>query len=144
MINSNQIFDRLGTGAPDFPAGMPTVGGDPIVESGSNSDGNWTRWADGTQHCTGLTPAATGSNWSATSDHSFKDGGSVVFPLSFIDTPILGGTVDDSSISARSAYITAISADNLGINQCWYAAPRPISSYTNGVSGKYIAQGRWK
>lgn len=26
---------------------MPQVGGDPIVESGSNSDGEWTRWADG-------------------------------------------------------------------------------------------------
>jgi len=28
---------------------MPQVGGDPIVESGSNADGEWTRWADGTQ-----------------------------------------------------------------------------------------------
>lgn len=28
---------------------MPTVGGDPMVESGSNADGEWTRWADGTQ-----------------------------------------------------------------------------------------------
>ena len=28
---------------------MPQVGGDPIVESGSNSDGEWTRWSDGTQ-----------------------------------------------------------------------------------------------
>ncbi len=30
---------------------MPSVGGDPVVESGSNSDGGWTRWADGTQSC---------------------------------------------------------------------------------------------
>jgi hypothetical protein len=30
---------------------MPQVGGDPIVESGSNADGEWTRWADGTQVC---------------------------------------------------------------------------------------------
>ena len=30
---------------------MPQVGGDPIVESGSNADGEWTRWADGTQIC---------------------------------------------------------------------------------------------
>lgn len=28
---------------------MPTSGGDAVVESGSNSDGEWTRWADGTQ-----------------------------------------------------------------------------------------------
>ncbi len=30
---------------------MPTSGGDPVVESGSNSDGQWTKWADGTQTC---------------------------------------------------------------------------------------------
>ena len=32
-------------------ANMPQVNGDPVVESGSNSDGEWTRWADGTQIC---------------------------------------------------------------------------------------------
>ena len=32
---------------------MPQVGGDPIVESGSNADGEWTRWADGTQQTSG-------------------------------------------------------------------------------------------
>jgi len=30
---------------------MPQVNNSPIVESGSNSDGEWTRWADGTQIC---------------------------------------------------------------------------------------------
>jgi hypothetical protein len=31
---------------------MPVSDGDPVVESGSNADGEWTRWADGTQICT--------------------------------------------------------------------------------------------
>ena len=31
---------------------MPQVGGDPIVESGSNADGEFTKWADGTLLCT--------------------------------------------------------------------------------------------
>uniref|UniRef100_UPI0025FA2DB5 hypothetical protein n=1 Tax=Methanohalobium sp. TaxID=2837493 RepID=UPI0025FA2DB5 len=30
---------------------MPQVGGSPIVESGSNSDGEWVRYADRTQIC---------------------------------------------------------------------------------------------
>ena len=51
-LKTNDLYDEAGTGAPDFPAGMPTVGGAPIVESGSNSDGSWTRWADGTQRGT--------------------------------------------------------------------------------------------
>ncbi len=32
---------------------MPTVGGDAVVESGSNSDGEWWRSADGQQVCVG-------------------------------------------------------------------------------------------
>ncbi|PTL88874.1 hypothetical protein C6W88_15525 [Halomonas litopenaei] len=40
-------YARL-SGANDFDT-MPTVNGDPIVESDSNSDGEWTRFADGSQ-----------------------------------------------------------------------------------------------
>ena len=43
-----EIPSLVGGAAANFTA-MPQVGGDPIVESGSNADGEWTRWADGTQ-----------------------------------------------------------------------------------------------
>lgn len=43
-------FAQLAGGAAANFTAMPQVGGSPIVESGSNSDGEWTRWADGTQH----------------------------------------------------------------------------------------------
>ena len=46
-----QYAEIAGGAAANFAA-MPQVGGDPIVESGSNADGEWTRWADGTQICT--------------------------------------------------------------------------------------------
>ena len=42
-------YAGLDGGADANFAAMPQVGGDPIVESGSNADGEWTRWADGTQ-----------------------------------------------------------------------------------------------
>ena len=43
-----QYAEITGGADANFTA-MPQVGGDPIVESGSNADGEWTRWADGTQ-----------------------------------------------------------------------------------------------
>jgi hypothetical protein len=46
-----EIPSLAGGASANFTA-MPQVGGDPIVESGSNADGEWTRWSDGTQICT--------------------------------------------------------------------------------------------
>jgi len=43
-----QYAEIAGGAAANFTA-MPQVGGDPIVESGSNADGEWTRWSDGAQ-----------------------------------------------------------------------------------------------
>ncbi len=60
-LNVNSISNAAETGAPDF-SHMPTVAGDPVVESGSNSDGSWTRWADGTQHCYAY--LSTSTTWS--------------------------------------------------------------------------------
>jgi hypothetical protein len=59
---------------------MPDIAGDPIVESGSNADGEWTRWADGTQMVWyTLTLVTTGGTiWN--------------FPLAFNSTPIAQGT----------------------------------------------------
>jgi hypothetical protein len=47
-----KISSILAGGASANFTAMPQVGGDPIVESGSNADGEWTRWSDGTQICT--------------------------------------------------------------------------------------------
>ncbi|MBY6208769.1 MULTISPECIES: hypothetical protein [Halomonas] len=41
---------------------MPNVGGSPIVESDSNDNGHWTRWADGTQMCRNRKAADLGTN----------------------------------------------------------------------------------
>lgn len=46
------INGQTGITAPGLDsATMPNVGSAPVVESGSNTDGEWVRWADGTQHC---------------------------------------------------------------------------------------------
>lgn len=49
-------FSQLAGGSAANFATMPQVGGSPIVESGSNANGSWTKWADGTMIC--LIPSA--------------------------------------------------------------------------------------
>jgi len=59
---------------------MPQVGGDPIVESGSNADGEWTRWADGKQTCES---PQTAMSFNYASNIKFT----WVYPVAFISTP---------------------------------------------------------
>lgn len=58
--NPHAQYAQLSGGADANFAAMPQVGGDPIVESDSNSDGEWMRWADGSQlvYLRGIIPQA--------------------------------------------------------------------------------------
>ena len=62
---------------------MPVSDGAPIVESGSNSDGEWTRWADGTQIVNArITPIITLS----AEGSIFNTHISATFPVTFVGT----------------------------------------------------------
>ena len=74
-----QYAEIAGGAAANFTA-MPQVGGDPIVESGSNADGEWTRWADGKQTCESPQTAMSFSN-------AFNILFSWGYPAAFISTP---------------------------------------------------------
>ena len=107
---------------------MPQVGGDPIVESGSNSDGKWTRWADGTQMC------LRGSN---TYD--------ITFPLAFVSAPnVVAGDMRLSNpnqigiVTITNITLTAVETS------IYYSADGGSSFSESTQSGSYIAIGRWK
>lgn len=87
-------FAKL-SGANSFDT-MPTIGTAPIVESGSNTDGEWTKWADGT-----MTGAAFPTiSYDTVAFQSFT------YPLAFVSTPAvsLGFTTSDGNGYARWAY----------------------------------------
>jgi len=123
---------------------MPQVGGAPIVESGSNSDGEWTRWADGTQICGSELPTSPATGWTATATHSFVNAGTKPFPVPFIGTVFMGVVGQDGQVSARAAYVTHVSRGPQGITGCWYVTPKNESTFAHGVGGAYTATGRWK
>jgi hypothetical protein len=103
---------------------MPDIAGDPIVESGSNADGEWTRWADGTQMVWyTLTLVTTGGTiWN--------------FPLAFNSTPIAQGTSPAGNrVVAVIPDSTTQATANRYIADSGAAATGPCALFANG---------RWK
>jgi hypothetical protein len=81
--NWEQIYHTGMT--PNFPD-MPQVGGDPIVESGSNADGEWTRWSDGAQICH-FNQTVTDQSISKAYDSLYQGTREWTFPVAFIVAP---------------------------------------------------------
>lgn len=131
-VATNSLTNALGTGTPDFPNGMPTVAGDPIVESGSNTDGSWTRWADGTQRVS----VAVSFTWSASAVATT----SKTMPAAFIDNGYYGAFVSIGGISSLTAKFTlnTISATTYEVT----AVLDSSASDTRTARGTLF--GRWK
>ena len=101
---------------------MPQVGGDPIVESGSNSDGEWTRWADGTQICTGtIGGGITGSR---------------TYPIGFLGVPSNTGGANRNADNVCDFWGIFFTDTNLAFTYRW--------STRSDMRGYYLAIGRWK
>lgn len=120
-------------------ASLPIVGtaGSAIIESGSNANGRYIKWADGTMICTGqVLVSFTGSD-------SYKIV-SATFPAVF--------TVVEARLS--SAYIScgsgAVSTAIIGGNPTGTSlmiSPARDTIFNTGVSNEpvtYLAVGRWK
>jgi hypothetical protein len=101
---------------------MPDIAGDPIVESGSNVDGEWTRWGDGTQICSGL--VSTGAP-------ALRQ-----YAVSFIATPRNPGGSNINSNSVVDDWGTFNTSDGTGFTHRWRTR--------TDVQGSYTAIGRWK
>ena len=140
-IEVDNIADQAGGAAANFTA-MPQVGGDPIVESGSNSDGEWTRWSDGTQtawftYDAGFTVDAgtlrsSGAYGSATLNN---DEYKWSYPVSFLSVPSVSS---QTNAIHNSANVFSASAAIARIG---------IFGFNGSVTGQVVsasAIGRWK
>ncbi len=126
-------------------SGMPLgPGGDPVVESGSNSDGDWTRWADGTQIC-GASVTLTSSNL-AVLDATWN------FPAPFSNGMRPLAQPDSVNLSANTApnlhEIGLLSSQAVSTSNCTFQLRR-IEGMTNFVAGdsgviRPICFGYWK
>ena len=101
---------------------MPNSGGDPVVESGSNSDGEWVRLADGTQQTHKLV-SITGAE-------------TITFPLAFFNfehNTVATAVVPNRVIAAGSRAVTSIQI-----------VARNLSGADDSSSVFVVTTGRWK
>jgi hypothetical protein len=131
-------YARLAGGSTANFTAMPQVGGDPIVESGSNSDGEWTRWADGTQLC-GATSSTSFSTTNALGSVFYNNGQAMVFPKPFtsvVTVSPISGPASPGRVSISGYYyglsLTGVSIGGFGADTVRDFVPA------------YITVGRWK
>lgn len=145
------------TGPPEFDE-MPTVNGDPVVESGSNSDGDWTRWADGTMQQWKYAVKFDDPRGSSPR-YYITNTGVTPFPQSFVDSekvvvaggPWSGGKTlnseDGNNLGERAANLGALLFREIEAGQ--FQAFLLMSDGTTFTTGDYVyvywvATGRWK
>ena len=129
-----QYAEITGGANSNFTA-MPQVGGDPIVESGSNADGEWTRWADGTQAVNTLAVSVTpiAQDWSGT---LFRTAATVTFPVTFIGAPNSLASLERTGVA--STLCTSRSTTTSG------SEFTVIGNTSDAVGISATAIGRWK
>lgn len=108
-----------------------------IIESGSNTNGAWIKYGDGTMECWGSWLSTTGAaggqlNWyGTTSGMTYYRALTVTFPKSFLTgtTPKVvssSATVASLETLSSSGFVNSIryNVDPVGLDVCWHAIGR--------------------
>jgi len=109
-----------------------------IIERGSNANGEYVRFADGTQECWKSThsSSATRSAWGSSSGLYQSANTAWQYPASFSETPVVTG------ISYDSGAVGLLSATNVGTTNVNLRAISPTPSPTSQILCP-VAKGRW-
>lgn len=113
----------------------------PIIESGSNDNGSWIKYADGTMICCGKTTISTSRNSSWGSLYVSPKISGQAYPISFNEIKSVNLTLeaDDNTVWVGSANKGTIS--NL---PSFYIVSATGTSYENEYILNYTAIGSWK
>jgi hypothetical protein len=125
----------------DFSS-MPLVNGDAIVESGSNNDGSYVRWADGTQVC-------WKKSFISQYDKAERTDSTWTYPASFVSSPSVFGMYELVNVGDHQAVeisnVQAYKPDTDGCRILVYRVPGQ-TDFSSGdeVSVHVQAVGFWK
>ena len=139
--------DLISQPSPNFTT-MPQVGGDPIVESGSNADGKWTRWADGTQVATAVVSVSFNGDTGFPSRRVYPPPVAFLFDEWSVDEAVAAtATVTDLNASGRpfsAGLMQAFELDGADPGNWVVATVSPGTADVSSASIALSAIGRWK
>ena len=114
-----------------------------VIDSGTNANGSWIKYSDGTMICTGKKNSGA-ITWSSDSNHYLKSGLAYDnFPQEFISQPIVSKTIESVSPSSRYMGIIGGSAPTT-TNAGTYNLITYWNASGTSVVASYIAIGKWK
>lgn len=114
-----------------------------IIESGSNSNGNWTKFEDGTMICTRTIAVAIDCTNSWGNLYYGQNNDKYNFAQSFIEPPILNLQYSMSgALSFIPIVYSGIEIDKDGFKRIEIARPNSVTNV--GVKVYFIAIGKWK
>jgi hypothetical protein len=116
---------------------MPTVGGDPVVESGSNADGEYTKFADGTQVSIGTVQIPDNNNGGTSFNLA-----SAFINASYSLTANPDGVASSGLNASRIAESEVLTVSSIGLKILVHTAGTVLN--TANLFCGYIAIGRWK
>lgn len=117
--------------------GVPTGS---IIERGTNSNGEYTRFADGTQICMVSMPTTAQAVNTASGTLFQSASVSITWPMPFLATPTVSSFVGRNSSDTISLGITLRIVSSTDCSFKWWST---FSSASLGVFGSIIAIGRW-
>lgn len=112
------------------------VASDSFSVDGSNSNGSWIKYSDGTMICTGYFSASLGTvNWGP---YYASYGGNLNFPAAFISTPRAFTSFGGSSSNTYSTFVAGLSSTYINVYVLKFYSATATTQYS------YIAIGRWR
>ena len=119
-----------------------TIASGAVIERGSNANGEYVKFADGTMICTGKITSST--VWNNT-DYGFRysDQSVVSLPATYNKAPTVVVTPGDASVGGRSAWVTYVGTTVSSVNGFRLASTSGATD-TDQRSFRYATIGSWK
>ncbi len=135
LTATNGTIDALTADSGAFATSL-TLGGYPVVESGSNTDGNWVKWADGTMMQWGAMSGTADCNIAYAGGFR-TDNISFNLPQAFINTNYRVSGLS-SNVSGWVAIVTGATTTATSFRFARFASATGVS-----FAAQWMAIGRW-